>query len=121
MVKIRLKRQGRKKKPFYRIVVTDIRTRRNGKPLEELGYYNPHSKELKLDKAKAQEWLSKGAIPSETAERLIKHASDAGELVYLPKREPKPKAAPAAPVEEAKAEEPKVEEAKAGEAKAEEA
>ncbi len=83
MVKIRLKRQGRKKRPFYRIVVTSIRNRRDGAPIEELGYYNPLSKELKLDKAKANEWIAKGAQPSDTAKRLIEKASDTGDVIIL--------------------------------------
>ena len=83
MVRIRLKRQGRKKRPFYRVVVTDIRNRRDGKPIEELGYYNPISKELKLNKKLAQEWMAKGALPSETALRLINNANENGELIRL--------------------------------------
>ncbi len=85
MVKIRLKRLGRKKRPFYRIVVTDIRNRRDGKPLAELGYYNPLSKELKLDKITALDWVSKGAQPSDTVKRLIDKAPESGELITLEK------------------------------------
>ncbi|MEB3286410.1 MAG: 30S ribosomal protein S16 [Vampirovibrionales bacterium] len=83
MVKIRLKRVGRKKRPFYRIVATDIRSRRDGAPLAELGYYNPISRELKLDKPAALAWVAKGAIPSPTAQRLMDKASETGELVKL--------------------------------------
>lgn len=83
MVKIRLKRLGRKKSPFYRIVVTDIRNRRDGSPLAEVGYYNPISKQLKLDKPAALAWIQKGAIPSPTAQRLIDKASETGELITL--------------------------------------
>lgn len=83
MVRIRLKRLGRKHRPFYRIVVTDIRNRREGAPLLELGYYNPVSKELKLNKALALEWISKGAQPTETAQRLINRADEAGNLIVL--------------------------------------
>lgn len=117
MVKIRLKRLGRKKAPFYRIVVTTLKARRDGAPIEELGYYNPISKALKLNKEKAVAWLAKGAQASETAQMLIEKAPESGELIYLPKREPKPKAQPAPapatkeePKEEPKAEEPKAEE-----------
>src|ERR1700741_2269281 len=85
MVKIRLKRQGRKHRPFYRIVVTDIRNRRDGAPLLELGYYNPMSKQLKLDKKLALEWISKGAQPTEAAQRLINKADENGELIVLEK------------------------------------
>lgn len=83
MVKIRLKRLGRKHRPFYRIVVTDIRNRRDGEPLMELGFYNPISKQLKLDKQAALEWISKGAQPSEAAQRLINKADESGEAVVL--------------------------------------
>lgn len=83
MVKIRLKRLGRKKAPFYRIVVMDIRTRRNGAPLQNLGYYNPLNKELKLDKESALSWISKGAQPTETAKYLIDKAPESGELIVL--------------------------------------
>lgn len=83
MVKIRLKRQGRKHRPFYRIVVTDIRNRRDGAPLSELGYYNPISKELKLDKQAAMDWIRKGAQPSDTAKKLIEKADENGNLIKL--------------------------------------
>lgn len=89
MVKIRLKRLGRKSRPFYRIVVTDIRNRRNGVPMEELGYFNPLTKELKLDKTAALAWISKGAIPTDTAKVLIDKASETGELVVLERKAPK--------------------------------
>lgn len=71
-VKIRLKRMGRKKDPFYRMVVADERAPRDGRYIEEIGYYNPISKEMKLDNEKAQEWLSKGAQPTDTARALLK-------------------------------------------------
>jgi small subunit ribosomal protein S16 len=105
MVKIRLKRLGRKGKPFYRVVVTDIRNRRDGVPMAELGFYNPITKELKLDKTTALAWIAKGDVPSETAKKLIDKASDSGELIVLEKRAPKPKAAPVveAPAVEAEA------------------
>ncbi|MGE0199846.1 MAG: 30S ribosomal protein S16 [Candidatus Melainabacteria bacterium] len=83
MVKIRLERKGRKKKPFYRMVVIDIRARRSGDPIEELGFYNPIAKQLKIDKNKALEWIAKGAQPSETALRLINKADGTGELMQL--------------------------------------
>ena len=83
MLKIRLKRLGRKKRPFYRIVAVDIRTRRDGAPLQELGFYNPVARELKLDKKAALEWVAKGAIASPTAQRLIEKANESGELVKL--------------------------------------
>ena len=84
MVIIRLKRQGRQKHPFYRVVVTDSRNRRDGEAIEELGYYNPMSKELKLDKAAAVAWIGKGAQVSDTAKRLIDKAPESGELFVIP-------------------------------------
>lgn len=83
MVRLRLKRLGRKKKPFYRIVVTDKRERRDCEPIAELGYYNPMRKELKLDKKAALEWVSKGAVPSEAVQRLMGKANDTNELQTL--------------------------------------
>lgn len=83
MVRIRLKRLGRKHSPFYRIVVTDIRNRREGAPLMELGYYNPMSKQLKLDKQAALDWISKGAQPSERVQWLINKADDSGQEIIL--------------------------------------
>lgn len=83
MVRLRLKRLGRKKKPFYRIVVTDKRERRDCEPIAELGYYNPMKKELKLDKKAALEWVSKGAIPTEAVQRLMGKANDTNELQKL--------------------------------------
>jgi small subunit ribosomal protein S16 len=74
VVKIRLKRVGGKKAPHYRIVVTDGRNRRDGAPIEELGYYNPISKELKLDKEAVKKWMNKGAQASETVANLIRKA-----------------------------------------------
>lgn len=103
MVKIRLMRLGRKKRPFFRMVVTDIRNRRNGAPIAELGYYDPIRKQLKINKSLAQEWLSKGAQPTETAKRLIDMAAEDGSLVELPKKQAKGITAPA-PVQAAIAE-----------------
>ncbi len=74
MVKIRLKRMGGKKKPFYRIVVADVRSPRDGKIIEEIGTYDPMQKDLTvtIDKEKAQKWLSDGAQPTETVKSLLK-------------------------------------------------
>lgn len=77
MVKIRLKRVGAKKAPHYRIVAVDSRARRDGSPIEELGYYNPISKELKLDKEAVTKWIKNGAQPSETVANLIRKAEAA--------------------------------------------
>ncbi|MGI5824958.1 MAG: 30S ribosomal protein S16 [Bacillota bacterium] len=72
--KIRLRRQGAKKAPFYRVVVADSRSPRDGRCIEELGYYNPVSNpvELKIDEEKALKWLKTGAEPSETVKTLLK-------------------------------------------------
>ena len=75
-VKIRLKRMGAKKKPFYRVVVADSRSPRDGKFIEELGYYDPlqDPKVLKVDAEKAVKWLATGAQPTETVKTLFKKA-----------------------------------------------
>lgn len=73
-VKIRLKRMGAHKKPFYRIVVADARSPRDGKFIEEIGYYNPISepKEIKINNEKAEKWLKNGAQPTDTVKDLFK-------------------------------------------------
>lgn len=75
MVKIRLKRMGAHKKPFYRVVVADSRASRNGRFIEELGYYDPLKEpaEVKIDEEKAKKWLETGAQPTETVKRLFKN------------------------------------------------
>ncbi len=78
MVKIRLKRVGSKKAPHYRVVAVDVRSRRDGKPLEELGYYNPRSKDLKLDQEAVARWMKNGAQPSDTVASLLRKAAAAG-------------------------------------------
>lgn len=74
MVKIRLKRMGANKKPFYRVVVADSRRARDGKFIEEIGYYNPLTEpvDIKIDDEKAKKWLSDGAQPTETVRSLFK-------------------------------------------------
>ena len=74
MVKIRLKRMGMKKKPFYRVVVADERASRDGRFVDEIGYYNPVSNpvELKIDSEKAQQWIKNGAQPTDTVRALLK-------------------------------------------------
>jgi small subunit ribosomal protein S16 len=76
-VKIRLKRMGAKKSPFYRIVVADSRAPRDGRFVEEIGYYNPTTEPvtLKVDEEKAAKWLATGAEPTETIKRLFKKTS----------------------------------------------
>ena len=71
--RIRLRRMGAKKRPFYRLVVADSRSPRDGRFIESLGYYNPISApvEIQIDEEKALDWLRKGAQPSDTARRLL--------------------------------------------------
>ncbi len=73
-VKIRLRRMGMKKKPFYRIVVADIHSPRNGRFIEEIGYYDPmkNPAEIKIDNDRAKYWLGNGAQPTDTARVLLK-------------------------------------------------
>jgi small subunit ribosomal protein S16 len=73
-VKLRLKRMGAKKRPFYRIVAADSRTPRDGKVLEELGYYNPltNPAEIKLDETRVNYWLDTGAQPTDTVRNILK-------------------------------------------------
>ena len=74
MVKIRLKRIGAKKAPFYRVVVADSRYPRNGRFIEEIGTYNPLTEpaEISIDGEKAKAWIGKGAQPTETVKALLK-------------------------------------------------
>ena len=76
MVKIRLRRMGAKKSPFYRIVVADSRYPRDGRFIEEIGIYNPTTDpaELKVDVERAQAWIKTGAQPTETVKALLKKA-----------------------------------------------
>ena len=73
-VKIRLTRMGKKKNPFYRIVVADERTRRDGAPIDEIGYYDPMTNPatVKIDSEKATKWLNNGAQPTDTVRSLLK-------------------------------------------------
>ncbi|HHY41941.1 MAG TPA: 30S ribosomal protein S16 [Thermoanaerobacterales bacterium] len=74
-VKIRLKRMGAKKKPFYRVVVADSRMPRDGRFIEEIGYYNPLTDpiQVKINEEKAIDWLKKGAIPTDTVKYLFNY------------------------------------------------
>lgn len=76
MVRLRLTRMGAKKKPFYRVVAADSRSPRDGRCIEQLGYYDPMKDPLiiKLDLDRVDYWLGVGAQPSETVERLITRA-----------------------------------------------
>ena len=73
-VKIRLKRIGAKKAPFYRVIVADERSPRNGRFIDEIGYYNPltNPAEVKIDAEKAKTWIKNGAQPTETVRALLK-------------------------------------------------
>lgn len=75
-VKIRLKRMGSKKNPFYRIVVADSRRARDGRFIEEIGFYNPltEPKTIKVDNEKAINWIENGARPSDTVDRLFRNS-----------------------------------------------
>ena len=75
MVKIRLKRIGRKKLPIYKVVVTDERAKRDGRAIDILGTYNPKSKEIQVDVEKVNEWLKKGAQPTERVSAILKLAA----------------------------------------------
>ncbi|MDO5717524.1 MAG: 30S ribosomal protein S16 [Tissierellia bacterium] len=74
-VKIRLKRMGAKKRPFYRVVVADSRAPRDGRFIEEIGYYNPLTEPVtvKVDNERANYWISTGAKPTDTVNRLFKN------------------------------------------------
>ncbi len=82
MVKIRLKRLGYKKNPSYRIIVIDSRSKREGAPIEELGYYNPKSKEMKLNVERARTRIAQGAQATQTVMYLINNANEDGSLNY---------------------------------------
>ena len=85
MLKIRLKRLGAKKQPSYRIIVINSTTKREGRPIQELGHYNPKTKVMQFDKAAALDWIAKGAQPTERVQYLIKHCNDDGTLNYVKK------------------------------------
>ncbi len=76
MVKIRLQRQGKKRAPFYHIVVADSRSPRDGKIIEQLGTYDPMTEPatIKLDKEKVEAWIKNGAKPTDTVKALIEKA-----------------------------------------------
>ena len=73
-VKMRLRPNGMKKAPFYRVIVADSRSPRDGRFIEEIGFFNPRSDELKIDAEKAKTWLSNGAQPTDTVRGLLKKA-----------------------------------------------
>ena len=75
-VKIRLSRMGQKKAPFYRIVVADSRSPRDGRFIDEIGYYDPTKEpsEIRVDEEAAKKWLANGAQPTQTVEKILKTA-----------------------------------------------
>lgn len=77
-VKIRLQRRGAHKMPYYHIVVADSRAPRDGKFIEKIGIYNPLKTpaEIRLERARYEEWIRKGAQPTESVAKLVRHASD---------------------------------------------
>ncbi len=81
MVKIRLKRLGSKRNPIYRIIVIDSKEKREGRAIEELGFYDPKRKNLKINKEGALAWIAKGAQPSDTVKFLIDNCDENGALV----------------------------------------
>src|SRR3954465_5073992 len=99
-VKLRLKRLGRKNHPFYLLNAIDSRSPRDGRVIEELGYFDPHLKDqtkqfvVQIDRCK--HWLDHGAVPSETVSSLLKRSGLEHKQLKLPKPG-KPKVAPAAP------------------------
>lgn len=79
MLSIRLTRRGAKKKPFYRIIVTETRSKRDGRFLENVGHYDPcrNPAEVKIDRDRVEYWIARGAQPSETVRSLIKRKIEA--------------------------------------------
>ena len=75
MLKLRLKRMGRKKQPTYRLVVMENTSRRNGRPVEQVGYYNPLTKESYFEVEKIRKWLNCGVKPTQTVQDLLRKSS----------------------------------------------
>lgn len=101
MVKIRLKRMGAKKRPFYRLVVADSRSPRDGKFIEEIGYYDPlpNPATVRIDADKVHEWMRRGARPSDVARKLLEREgilqrSAQSRRAVTPAASPAPAAAP---------------------------
>ena len=124
MLRIRLRRVGKKKQPSYRLVVADSRAPRDGAFVETIGTYNPLTDPatITLDEAKAREWLAKGAIPSERAVKILASKGIGEAPVYTPRPEkavPEPPAAPVAAAVPAAAATPNAEPAPAEQPEAE--
>jgi small subunit ribosomal protein S16 len=75
MLKLRLKRNGRKRQPSYRLVIMESTSRRNGRPIDEVGYYNPITKESYLNQEKIIKWLNYGVQPTQTVFQLLKKSN----------------------------------------------
>lgn len=75
MLKLRLKRNGRKRQPSYRLVIMESTSRRNGRPIDEVGYYNPITKESYFNQDKIIQWLKYGVQPTETVFQLLKKSN----------------------------------------------
>jgi small subunit ribosomal protein S16 len=75
MLKLRLKRGGRKRQPSYRLVVMENSARRQGRPVDEVGYYNPNTKQSYFNAEKITKWLSNGAKPTQTVANLLQKAN----------------------------------------------
>lgn len=83
-VRIRLKRMGTKRRPYYRIVIMDSRAPRDGRTIEELGYYHPiepHDRQVSVKEDRVREWLERGARPTPTVKRLLNKSSIASRVV----------------------------------------
>ena len=74
-VKIRLRRMGAKKAPTYRVIIADSRSPRDGRFIEEIGYFNPRNDEIKIDAEKAKTWIKNGAQPTDTVRALLKKSN----------------------------------------------
>ena len=74
MLKLRFKRTGKKRSPSYRLVVMENTSRRDGRPIDEVGYYNPITKQSKFDQEKIEKWLKYGVKPTRTVLNLLKKA-----------------------------------------------
>ena len=116
MLKVRLTRLGAKKEPVYRVVVVNSTSKRDGKPIEELGHYNPKTKAMKLDVESAKAWIKKGAQPTKMVAFLIANANEDGSLNYK-----KPDSVKLSKKAQAKAKAAEEAKAQAAEAPAEEA
>ena len=95
MVKIRLRRMGLRSRPTYRVIAIDSRRARDGKYLESVGNYDPRTKQLDLDMDRVNHWLSHGATPSDTVDRLIRRYTRQHAVAATPVPEPAAEPAPA--------------------------